>query len=251
MMSRKSSARTAGPLSMGFPDPLNTRPANTQAQCCHPIWVQFGTSYVIPNMSSDTGVRKMSPVNSQLVFLASIPEVPSNTCRGQSGGQRDERRDLLMGLKFQSVKKYIKRQSASRCMIPKPTQILYHLRSFPPVDERDLENMKPRLGAASTCTTALEPFTSSTCPLLWVPSGSVRWTISAYLGNCRSKTGAHGDAEDKAHPPVEGPPHLHLIQNHQRPVDARDGFIGWRCRGHPSCMHQLPTPSHIRHMHAC
>lgn len=27
MMSRKSSARTAGPLSMGFPEPLNTRPA--------------------------------------------------------------------------------------------------------------------------------------------------------------------------------------------------------------------------------
>lgn len=26
MMSRKSSARTTGPLSMGFPDPLNTRP---------------------------------------------------------------------------------------------------------------------------------------------------------------------------------------------------------------------------------
>lgn len=32
-----------------------------------------------PSMSSDTGVRKMSPVNSQLVFLASMPEVPSNT----------------------------------------------------------------------------------------------------------------------------------------------------------------------------
>lgn len=32
-----------------------------------------------PNMSSDTGVLKMSPVNSQRVFFASIPEVPSNT----------------------------------------------------------------------------------------------------------------------------------------------------------------------------
>lgn len=27
MMSRKSSARTAGPLSIGLPEPLNTRPA--------------------------------------------------------------------------------------------------------------------------------------------------------------------------------------------------------------------------------
>ena len=31
-------------------------------------------------MSSDTGVLKMSPVNSHNVCLASIPEVPSNTC---------------------------------------------------------------------------------------------------------------------------------------------------------------------------
>ena len=33
----------------------------------------------LPNISSDTGVRRMSPVNSQVVLLASIPEVPSNT----------------------------------------------------------------------------------------------------------------------------------------------------------------------------
>lgn len=57
-MSKKSSARIGGPLSMGFPEPLKTR----------------------PNMSSDTGVLKISPVNSQTVFLASIPDVPSNTC---------------------------------------------------------------------------------------------------------------------------------------------------------------------------
>lgn len=34
---------------------------------------------VIPSMSSDTGVRRMSPVNSHAVFLASMPDVPSNT----------------------------------------------------------------------------------------------------------------------------------------------------------------------------
>lgn len=33
-----------------------------------------------PSMSSDTGVRRMSPVNSHVVFWESIPEVPSNTC---------------------------------------------------------------------------------------------------------------------------------------------------------------------------
>lgn len=36
-------------------------------------------------MSSDTGVRMMSPVNSHAVFLASIPEVPSNTWWTQNG----------------------------------------------------------------------------------------------------------------------------------------------------------------------
>lgn len=32
-----------------------------------------------PSISSDTGVRRISPVNSQDVFLASMPDVPSNT----------------------------------------------------------------------------------------------------------------------------------------------------------------------------
>ena len=34
----------------------------------------------IPSMSSDTGILRMSPVNSHVVCLASIPGVPSNTC---------------------------------------------------------------------------------------------------------------------------------------------------------------------------
>jgi hypothetical protein len=43
-------------------------------------WGANGPPCSLPNMSSDTGVRRMSPVNSQVVFWASIPEVPSNTC---------------------------------------------------------------------------------------------------------------------------------------------------------------------------
>lgn len=96
----------------------------------------------VPSMSSETGVRNMSPVNSQLVFLASMPAVPSNTCRRQSGGGN----------------------SSSGVLLEVPT-----------LCQTDV----------NTCTTALEPVTSSTWPLLLVPSGSVRWTISAYLGNCR------------------------------------------------------------------
>ena len=36
----------------------------------------------LPNISDDTGVLKMSPVNSHVVCLASIPEVPSKTWKG-------------------------------------------------------------------------------------------------------------------------------------------------------------------------
>lgn len=39
----------------------------------------FRVNINLPSISSDTGVRRISPVNSQDVFLASIPEVPSNT----------------------------------------------------------------------------------------------------------------------------------------------------------------------------
>ena len=34
----------------------------------------------LPNMSSETAILNMSPVNSHVVCLASMPEVPSNTC---------------------------------------------------------------------------------------------------------------------------------------------------------------------------
>ena len=63
-MSRKSSAKTEGPLSMALPEPLKTR----------------------PSMSSETAIRRISPVNSQVVCLASMPEVPSNTLRSQDVG---------------------------------------------------------------------------------------------------------------------------------------------------------------------
>ena len=33
----------------------------------------------LPNMSEEIGVRKISPVNSHVVFFASMPLVPSNT----------------------------------------------------------------------------------------------------------------------------------------------------------------------------
>ncbi len=77
-------------MSTGFPLPLNT----------------------LPSISSLTGVRKISPVNSHTVFLASIPDVPSNTW-----------------------------------------------------------------------TIAFEPEISRIYPLRYVPSGKVKFTISANLGN--------------------------------------------------------------------
>ena len=56
-MSKKASARTSGPSSIGFPLPLKMR----------------------PSMSLDTGVFRISPVNVHDVCLLSIPLVPSKT----------------------------------------------------------------------------------------------------------------------------------------------------------------------------
>lgn len=50
--------------------------------CTPRVWV-YNDDYILPSMSSDTGVRRISPVNSQAVFLASMPDVPSNTCNTQ------------------------------------------------------------------------------------------------------------------------------------------------------------------------
>jgi hypothetical protein len=55
MISKKSSARTFGPPSIGFPDPLK----------------------VLPNISSEMGILSTSPVNSTYVFTTSIFCVPS------------------------------------------------------------------------------------------------------------------------------------------------------------------------------
>mmetsp|Transcript_65896 Transcript_65896/g.190923 ORF Transcript_65896/g.190923 Transcript_65896/m.190923 type:complete len:204 (-) Transcript_65896:201-812(-) len=57
LMSRNSSASTAGPLSMGLPEPLKARPIR----------------------SSEIGIFSVSPVNSMWQFLLSILLVPSNT----------------------------------------------------------------------------------------------------------------------------------------------------------------------------
>lgn len=43
----------------------------------------------LPSISSDTGVRRISPVNSQDVFLASIPDVPSNTYEEKESSRRE------------------------------------------------------------------------------------------------------------------------------------------------------------------
>lgn len=46
------------------------------------ITVNLLLSQNLPNISDDTGVLKISPVNSHVVCLASIPEVPSKTWKG-------------------------------------------------------------------------------------------------------------------------------------------------------------------------
>jgi hypothetical protein len=84
MISRKSSAKTAGPLSMAFPEPLNT----------------------LPNMSSETGVLKISPVNSHVVCLASIPDVPSKTLKSLSNYKRVREAMLVVSTSMTNLQFY-------------------------------------------------------------------------------------------------------------------------------------------------
>ena len=58
LISRCSSAKTFGPLSIGLPEPSKIR----------------------PSMSSDTGIFRFWPVNSTVVLRVSTPVVPSKTC---------------------------------------------------------------------------------------------------------------------------------------------------------------------------
>lgn len=57
-ISKNYSAKTGGPLSIGTPDPLNA----------------------LPSISSEIGICRVEPVNSQCVYKLSIPDVPSKIC---------------------------------------------------------------------------------------------------------------------------------------------------------------------------
>lgn len=47
----------------------------------------YNMKFNSPNISSDTGTRRISPVNSHVVCLASIPDVPSNTLQYTQHGK--------------------------------------------------------------------------------------------------------------------------------------------------------------------
>lgn len=68
------------------------REKHTRCSTCVLHWRvgQSGQGNNSPSMSSDTGVLMMSPVNSQVVCLASIPAVPSNTCKTQRSTKMPE-----------------------------------------------------------------------------------------------------------------------------------------------------------------
>ena len=68
-----------------------------------------------------------------------------------------------------------------------------------------------------TCTTALVPDTSSTCPLLWVPLGRVKLTISAYWANWQEGRAAQSHSEVRGLlPSLPQPqaPFSHLVPRH-------------------------------------
>lgn len=99
------------------------------------------------------------------------------------------------------------------------------------------------LPAALTWTMALEPTTSSTCPLRLVPLGSVKLTISAYWANWggggQAEVGGQGGmAGSTAQPPT--PPHA----PHACPEAQGGGGGGGRARGR--CCLASPSPERAR-----
>ena len=51
-------------------------------------------------MSDDTGVLKMSPVNSHVVCLASIPDVPSKTCERKLDVLKHKGQSYMFGMNY-------------------------------------------------------------------------------------------------------------------------------------------------------
>ena len=102
-----------------------------------------------------------------------------NTCRWNTAhdnaSNADEHADMHYCLNHQY----------SKCadMKDRPTKQKRLLTS--PVNSRWVPWLSMPDVPSKTCTTALEPSTSSTWPRLVVPSPSLRLTISAYLGFCR------------------------------------------------------------------
>ena len=142
-MSRQSSARTLGPLSIARPEPSNMR----------------------PSMSSETPSFRLEPVNSTFVqlsvsdvftFRSAWTAIPSSR-RFQLSLQRP------IVISHISAELQLYSNTCTTARFPSPCKHMPYL----PLN----------------ITAAYAPLASSTCPDLSVPSGSVKVTISLYRGN--------------------------------------------------------------------
>ena len=90
-------------------------------------WIPAGIHCDSPSMSSDTGILMMSPVNSHVVCLASIPEVPSNTYSTTTQTQTQYAQIICMakeyGTSFRHTSRRTWHQSQACSAFPLPRRI--------------------------------------------------------------------------------------------------------------------------------
>ena len=168
----------------------------------------------LPNISSDTGMRKISPVNSQVVCFASIPDVPSKTFEEntnrtnyvlpQSHPQsiKIQQHVVFDFVGFRELSSKLIRDHALHGIRHTTLVRVQQFGSWVSTWFLDFVRVKkqatytkinksvvPTINSVwvITWTTAFDPLTSSTWPLLFVPSARVKLTISANLGNCLIK----------------------------------------------------------------
>ena len=255
---------------MGLPDPLNTRPSMSSDTGVRSTCVAVraparrGTRHRGGDLRERERHRRLpwrrprrtSPVNSSVVAVLSMPDVPSNTCATRAGDaaevnarRRGSAQRAAGGATASRQRCDIAPLARAHCHSRDPTQALRgswwrsqaggegrcSCRHPPPARTR-------AAGRLRACTTARSPSTSSTCPLRVVPSPSRRFTISAYFARCgrgvgrRARTpfaGGKPSAAPRRVPrvgrPIDGgvprAARLHFVQHHQRAAHARDGAV--------------------------
>ncbi len=156
-MSKKSSAKTGGPLSTGFPDPLNTRP---EKQAVH-VWTAFLTQRIIFDVCTKH-CQKKGDFTQHVFWNRDSKNVSCKFAGGVLG--------VNSWRPFEHLERTNERNKFWQFLAMSEWNNNFDTRRTP-----------------HAWTIAFDPLTSNTWPLLWLPSCKVKFTISANLGNWKRK----------------------------------------------------------------